>query len=86
MRETINRKKKIAPIVVAVLVVLYIGPLVLMMAALAGFLGAQEGLAVAPFFLLYAFAGGAVIVGVLAAMAQRLREIDGGEEDEASKY
>ena len=38
-----NTKKKIAPIVVAVLVVLYIGPLVLMMAALAGFLGAQEG-------------------------------------------
>ena len=62
MRETINRKKKIAPIVVAVLVVLYIGPLVLMMAALAGFLG------------------------VLAAMAQRLREIDGGEEEDAKKY
>ena len=39
MRETINRKKKIAPIVVAVLVVLYIGPLVLMMAALAAVIG-----------------------------------------------
>ena len=80
------RIRYVAPIVVAVLVVLYIGPLVLMMAALAGFLGAQEGLAVAPFFLLYAFAGGAVIVGVLAAMARRLREIAGGEEEDAKKY
>ena len=86
MRETTNRKKKIAPIVVAVLVVLYIAPLVVMMAAIAGFLGAREGLAVVPFFLLYAFAGGAVIVGVLMAMAQRLREIDGGEEEDARKY
>ena len=110
-----NTKKKIAPVVVAVLVVAYVGPLVAMISyaagllgaeaggwgvlpflllyaavggavIVAGFLGALEGLAVAPFFLLYAFAGGAVIVGVLAALAQRLREIDGGEEDEASKY
>lgn len=86
MRETTNRKKKIAPIVIAVLVVLYVGPLVVMMSILAGFFGASEGLAVAPFFLLYAIAGGAVIVGVLMAMTQRLREIDGGEEEDARKY
>ena len=28
----------------------------------------------------------ALVVGVLAALGQRLREIDGGEEDEAAKY
>ena len=76
-------KKKIAPIVVAVLVVLYIGPIVLMTAALAGVLGASDGAAAAPFLLLYALVGGAVIVGVLYAMGQRLREIDGGEEEDA---
>ena len=81
-----NTKKIIAPSVVAVLVILYAGPLMVMVAMMAGFLGAHEAGGVVPFLLLYAFAGGAVIVGVLAAMAQRLREIDGGEEDEAQKY
>ncbi len=28
----------------------------------------------------------AVIIGVIAALSQRIREIEGGEEDEASKY
>ena len=79
-------KKKIAPVVVAVLVVLYVGPMIGMLAMAAGLVGAEGGQAVVPFLLLYAFAGGAVIVGVLYAMAQRLREIDGGEEDEARKY
>ena len=81
-----NTKKKIAPIVIAVLVVLYVGPLVVLVAAAAGFMGANEGMAAVPFLLLYAFIGGAVIVGVLYAMAQRLREIDGGEEEDAKKY
>ena len=81
-----NTRKKIAPIVVAVLVVLYVGPLVGMMAYAAGLLGAQGDWGVLPFLLLYAAVGGAVIVGVLHAMTQRLREIDGGEEDEARKY
>ena len=82
-----NTKKKIAPIVVAVLVVAYVGPLVALMAYAAGLLGAQpEARAVLPFLLLYLVAGGAVIIGVVAAMRQRLREIDGGEEDEARKY
>ena len=81
-----NTKKKIGPIVVAAIVVLYVAPLVVMVAMAAGFLGANQGMGVVPFLLLYAAAGGAVIVGILTAMAQRLREIDGGEEDEASKY
>ena len=81
-----NTKKKIATVVIAAAVVLYIGPLVAMAAYAAGLLGAEGGWGILPFLLLYAFAGGAVIVGVLYAAAQRLREIDGGEEDEASKY
>ena len=82
-----NTKKKIAPIVITVVVVLYTLPLVAMVAWAAGLAGAEPGgMAAVPFLLLYAAVGGAVIVGVLAAMAQRLREIDGGEEDEASKY
>lgn len=81
-----NTRKKIAPVVIAVLVVLYVGPMVGMMAYAAGLLGAQGDWGVLPFLLLYAAVGGAVIVGVLHAMTQRLREIDGGEEDEARKY
>ena len=81
-----NTRKKIAPIVVAVLVVLYVGPMVGMVAYAAGLLGAEGGWGILPFLLLYAAVGGAVIVGVLHAMTQRLREIDGGEEDEARKY
>lgn len=34
----------------------------------------------------YALLAIAIIVGVLCAMVQRLREIQGGEEDEARKY
>ena len=81
-----RNRKKIAPIVVAVLVVAYIGPIVGMAAYAAGLIGAAGGGGIVPFLLLYTAAGGAVIVGVLYAMAQRLREIDGGEEDEAKKY
>ena len=81
-----RNRKKIAPVVVAILVVAYVGPLVGMVAYAAGLLGAEGGWSILPFLLLYAAAGGAVIIGVLYAMAQRLREIDGGEEDEAKKY
>lgn len=81
-----HNRKKIAPVVIAVLVVAYIAPLLAMVAYAAGLLGAEGGWGVVPFLLLYAAVGGAVIVGVLTAMTQRLREIDGGEEDEASKY
>lgn len=83
MRKT--TKKKIAPIVITVLVVLYMLPLVaLALMALAGVW--QEGLAAVPFLLLYLLLGGAVIFGVIKALLQRLDEIDGGEEEEASRY
>lgn len=82
-----NMKKKIAPIAITVVVVLYTLPMVAVVAAWAGLVGTEPvGMAVVPFLLLYALVGGAVIVGVVAALLQRLREIDGGEEDDAKQY
>ena len=82
-----NTKKKIAPVVIAVLVVLYIAPIAGFAAyAAIGLAGAEAIWGVVPFLGMYTLIGGAVIIGVLAALAQRLREIDGGEEDEAQKY
>lgn len=83
MRKT--TKKKIAPIVITVVVVLYTLPLIVLAAmAMVGVL--REGFAAIPFLLLYLLLGGAVIFGVVRALLQRLDEIDGGEEEEASRY
>ena len=82
-----NTKKKIAPIVIAILVVLYIAPIAgFAVYAAVELAGTEEIWGVISFLGMYALIGGAVIVGVLAALTQRLREIDGGEEDEAQKY
>ena len=85
MRNNTN-KKKIAAVVVAILVLLYVGPMVGMV--LAAIIGLSETLewGILPFLLMYAVIGGAVVAGVLMALAQRLREIDGGEEEDAKKY
>ena len=85
MRNNTN-KKKIAAVVVAILVLLYVGPMVGMV--LAAIIGLSETLewGILPFLLMYAVIGGAVLAGVLIALAQRLREIDGGEEEDAKKY
>ena len=86
MRKT--TKKKIAPIVITVAVVLYIGPLVLLLLASMGnlFGGAEPVLFPLVFLAAYLLLGGAVIVGVIKALLQRLDGIDGGEEEEASRY
>lgn len=83
MRKT--TKKKIAPIVITTAVVLYMVPLVLMVLA-AAFGPGQETSAMTPFLLAYLLLGGAVVVGIIRALLQRLREIDGGEEEDASQY
>ena len=77
---------KIAAVVVAILVLLYVGPMVGMV--LAAIIGLSKTLewGILPFLLMYAVIGGAVLAGVLIALAQRLREIDGGEEEDAKKY
>jgi len=85
--NTERRKKKVAPIVVTVLVILYAAPLIVVaVLGLAGMLELGAGLAPVLVVLLYMVAGGAVIGGVLLALRQRLNEIDGGEEEDARKY
>lgn len=80
MRKT--TKKKIAPIIITAAVVLYMIPLVLMVLSVLG----EANAAALPIMLLYAVLGGAVSIGVIRALLQRLDEIDGGEEEEASRY
>ena len=83
MQKT-TRKKWTAILCAAVIV----GVLGLFLAAiLFPLVGRAVGEAVAMGFLLvYGLAVVAVIVGVLAALRQRLKEIRGGEEDAAKKY
>lgn len=80
MRKT--TRKKIAPVIITVAVVLYMIPLVLMVLSVLG----EANAAALPIMLLYAVLGGAVIIGVIRALLQRLDEIDGGEEEDASQY
>lgn len=87
MQKNINGKKKIAPVVITIIVVLYMVSVVLFALSVLGIIGFQEGIAITlPFLLIYVLIGLAVIIGILTAMRERLREIDGGEEDEAKKY
>ena len=80
MRKT--SRKKIAPVIITAAVVLYMIPLVLMVLSVLG----EANAAALPIVLLYAVLGGAVIVGIIRALLQRLDEIDGGEEEDASQY
>ena len=87
LENTDRRRKKVAPVVMAVLVVLYMLPLIAVaLLGAAGLIEIGGGLMPVLFVLLYIAVGGAVIAGVLVAMRQRLREIDGGEEEDASQY
>ena len=80
-----NTKKKIAPVVVTILTVAVLLPVLAVL--LIGVQALREaGWVVLAFLAVYALAVCAVVVGVLAAMRARLREIDGGEEEEAKKY
>ena len=81
-----STKKKIAPVVITILVILYIlPPIMTVILASIGLVGSElQGLAA--FLVFYGLIGGAVVIGIIKALGQRLREIDGGEEDEASQY
>ena len=84
MRKT--TKKKIAPIVVAALVVAYIAPLMVLVLWAMGLWSGGETVNVMFPLLCWLIVGGVVIVGAVKALRQRLREIDGGEEEDASQY
>lgn len=80
-----RRRKKIAPLLCAGGAILglsiYLGALLLPLLAEVGghFLAAA-------FLVLYALVVLAMIGGVIAALVQRLREIERGEEEDARKY
>ena len=82
-----RRKKRIGSIMAALFVLFYVLPLVIgsVFAAVA-FLRDGACLAAILFLLIYGVLGGAVVVGVVLALRQRLREIEGGEEDDAAQY
>ena len=82
-----RHKKRIGSIMAALFVLFYILPLVIgsVFAAVA-FIRGGECFAAILFLLIYGGLGGAVTVGVILALRQRLREIEGGEEDDAAQY
>lgn len=74
-------RKKRAAVIAASVIILWLG----------GVLGLFLRMSVSEpvpigFVLIFVGVGSAVIIGILAALYQRIREIKGGEEDEASKY
>ena len=79
-----TEKKRAAIICAAVIV----GFLAIVLAVyLVPVLGAMyEGLVVAGIMLVYGLMIVAVIVGVLFALRERIREIESGEEEDARKY
>ena len=82
-RNTDNRKK--APVICALVVIALM--LVYLAVIMYGIIGEAKGEALATgFLLIYGAVIIAVIVGVILALRQRLREIEGGEEEDAKKY
>ena len=82
-----RRKKRIGSIMAALFVLFYILPLVIgsVFAAVA-FIRGGECFAAILFLLIYGVLGGAVVVGGVLALRRRLREVEGGEEDDAAQY
>lgn len=76
-----NGKKKIAPIIFTILIVLYLVGIIavtLVGSRIDNLPVAMILIMVAPCIL--------AIVGIIVALKQRISEINGGEEDEARKY
>lgn len=84
MRKTTDRKKLRGAVISAVVM----GGLLLAFAAcmIAACFAGTEGTAEVVILVLTALIFLAMVVGVFIALAQRRREIEGGEEDEAKKY
>ena len=84
MRKT--TKKKIAPVIMTVLVIAYVAPLMGIVLGAMGLFSGGETVNVMFPLLCWLIVGGAVIVGAVKALRERLREIDGGEEEDAKQY
>nr|WP_325196275.1 hypothetical protein [uncultured Oscillibacter sp.] len=88
MRSNSERRgKRKGSILSAVVVLLWLAGLILAV-ALTALEAARAGEcgAAALLLALYGVLGGAAVIGVVLALRQRLREIDGGEEDDAAQY
>ncbi len=80
-----RKTKRIAPVVCAAVVIAFLGLFLGMLLLPLLDIGSGDG-AAAVILVLYALVIVAIIVGVVIALVQRLREIDGGEEDDAKQY
>ena len=79
------RSKSIAPIVCAVVIITLVMATIGVFAFAAAIVW-MESTAVGILIGVYALLYVAIIVGVVFALRERLREIRGGEEDDASQY
>ena len=79
-----HRKAYIAPVAASVIVVLFIGIILFAMIAES----MREHLSTGEFLLIAAVTALllAIVIGILLALWQRIKQIKGGEEDAASKY
>ena len=87
MRSNSDSKKQWGAILSALVVLLWLAGLVSVVICAAAE-AAREGAmgAGALLGLLYGTLGGAAMVGILIALRQRLKEIKGGEENDACQY
>jgi hypothetical protein len=86
MRNGTNKKKTVAPILCAGAVLLMLMVVLALMAYPFFAARMEEQLVLMLAFGLYGVLIVAMIVGVVMALCQRLREIRGGEEEDAKKY
>ena len=87
MRSNSDSKKQRGAVLSALVVLLWLAGLVAVV-IFAAAEAAREGAmgAGALLVLLYGTLGGSAMVGILIALRQRLKEIKGGEENDASQY
>ena len=84
-QNDIKKSKKKAPIICAAVVIAFLG--IFLATILFPLIGEVMGEALAVgFLLIYGGVIVAAIVGVVAALRQRLQEIEGGEEEDAKQY
>jgi len=86
MREPVSQKKKKKGAWICALVIIAAALMYLAFILIPLISESLGGGFVVAFVLLYGLAFLAVIVGVLIALRQRLKEIEGGEEEDARKY
>ena len=82
--ENNRNKKKIAPWIVALVFIVFLGTYIGIL--IFAQLQAKDVPFAVVFIGLYIVILAAMIVGIIIALRQRLKEIDGGEEDEALQY